>query len=55
MNKKRKETNSLNEKINNQLGELVKEKDKLALENEILRNEKASLDESLKDSIKINS
>ena len=48
LHKKRKETNSLNEKLNNQLGESVKEKDKLALENETLRNEKANLDDHLR-------
>ena len=52
--KKKKETNSLNDKLNNQLEESVKEKDKLALENKTLRNKKASLDESLKDLLKKN-
>ena len=54
LHKKKKETNSLNEKLDNQLGELVKEKDKLALENETLRNEKENLDKSLKDLVKKN-
>ena len=44
----------LNEKINNQLEELAKEKDKLALDNETLRNEKVSRDKLLKDLVKKN-
>ena len=43
LHKKRKETNSLNDKLNNQLEESVKEKYKLAVENETLRNEKGKL------------
>ena len=54
LHKKRKETNLLNEKINNQLEELAKEKNKLALDNETLRNIKVSLDKSLKDLVKKN-
>ena len=42
IHKKRKETNLLNEKINNQLEELAIEKDKLALDNETIRNGKVS-------------
>ena len=54
LDKKRKETNLLNEKINKQLEELEKEKDKLALDNEALKNEKVGLDQSLKDLVKKN-
>ena len=54
LNKKRKEGNSLNEKLNDQLGNISREKDKLDLENKTLRNEKAKLDESITDLVKKN-
>ena len=42
----------LNAKINKQLEELEKEKHKLVLDNQTLKNKKVSLDESLKDLVK---
>ena len=54
LNKKRKETNSLNEKLNDQLRNISREKDKLVLENELLRKENEKLDELIKDLVKKN-